>query len=183
VPANARGLFDVDSSIRIADITDGTSNTFAMGEGAGNNQKYKLRATWSASTPFLNPTTNQPILADQSWACGMIPDPQVVSAGDLYGSVLGVTAQCGGWQPTIPILNEPMNNQLVMAAIDNNQGCDNNLLANYDTLPGFRSMHTGGANFLFCDGSVHFMSANIDLVSYTSLSTVSGGEILASNLF
>jgi hypothetical protein len=32
VPPIARGVFDINTQTRIADISDGTSNTFAMGE-------------------------------------------------------------------------------------------------------------------------------------------------------
>jgi prepilin-type N-terminal cleavage/methylation domain-containing protein len=34
VPANQRGVFGINSNTRIRDVTDGTSSTFAMGEGA-----------------------------------------------------------------------------------------------------------------------------------------------------
>jgi prepilin-type N-terminal cleavage/methylation domain-containing protein/prepilin-type processing-associated H-X9-DG protein len=183
VPGSARGAFDVNSTIRLADITDGTSNTFALGEGAGNNRAYLARAAWDATVAALNPLNNQPIQIDQGWACGAIPNSQVASAGELYGSVLGVTAQRGGWQPNLAVLDEPMNNGLVMAAIDNNQSCDNNLASSFDTISGFRSMHSQGCNFVFCDGSVHFISQSVNKDIYKALSTVSGGETIPADSY
>ena len=34
---------------------------------------------------------------------------------------------------------------------------------------GFKSRHSGGANFVMCDGSTHFISENIDYVTYQKL--------------
>jgi len=42
----------------------------------------------------------------------------------------------------------------------------------------FYSLHSGGANFLFGDGSVHFFSSGIDPVTYQALCTIAGREIL-----
>ena len=40
----------------------------------------------------------------------------------------------------------------------------------------FRSRHPGGAHFCMADGSVHFVSEQIDYVLYQQLSTRAGGE-------
>jgi prepilin-type N-terminal cleavage/methylation domain-containing protein/prepilin-type processing-associated H-X9-DG protein len=46
-----------------------------------------------------------------------------------------------------------------------------------------RSKHTGGVNTVFCDGSAHFVSDQIDLVSWRSLSAKSAGAAVPGNAF
>ena len=101
------GIFYNGSKVRIRDITDGTSNTFLVGEreercGAG------------------------------TWIGARNPDGSG-SQGNDYGLA----------RVRIPV-NDPVNT--------GNDRCTD----------GFSSLHTGGAQFLFCDGSVHFISENID---------------------
>ena len=60
---------------------------------------------------------------------------------------------------------------------------------------GFRSQHPGGANFLFADGSVHFLKETIDMGNpvysstlankgvYRNLSTRAGGEVISSDAY
>lgn len=50
------------------------------------------------------------------------------------------------------------------------------------TLAGYSSQHTGGANALLMDGSIHFLSQNIDAFSLNALSTRAGGEVIGSNV-
>jgi prepilin-type processing-associated H-X9-DG protein len=42
----------------------------------------------------------------------------------------------------------------------------------------FGSLHAGGANFCFADGSVHFLSDFTDLLTLQKLSTRAGGEVV-----
>ncbi len=42
--------------------------------------------------------------------------------------------------------------------------------------PSFGSTHTGGAHFLMADGSVRFVSENVDMGTYLSASTMDGSE-------
>lgn len=44
------------------------------------------------------------------------------------------------------------------------------------TSSGFRSQHPGGANFVACDGSVHFISETIDYITYQRLGDKTDGS-------
>jgi prepilin-type N-terminal cleavage/methylation domain-containing protein/prepilin-type processing-associated H-X9-DG protein len=175
-PAVARGVFDVNTRTRIADIADGTSNTFAMGEGAGGTFRYLVRRFYSDATPDPDPVTGEPRIVDQSWSAGALASRALNSLAFSFGSALGVTALRGGFD--LPF-DEPMNLPLVLAAIDYNDGCVNagTEPGHYDTLSGFRSLHPGGCNFLFCDGSVRFLAETIDPATYRALSTSAGAEV------
>jgi prepilin-type N-terminal cleavage/methylation domain-containing protein/prepilin-type processing-associated H-X9-DG protein len=49
-----------------------------------------------------------------------------------------------------------------------------------DRLQTFRSDHSAGGNFLFGDGSVHFVRQTIDLTTYQALGTRAGGEVIGN---
>lgn len=179
VPATARGIFDVNTHTRLAEVRDGTSHTFAAGEGAGGTPRYHIRMHYPDTTPAPDPLTGQPRVADQSWSSGALTTPALSSTLFFYGSTLGITALRGGFaQP----FDEPMNNPLVLAALAHPSDCQNSgtALATYDTLSGFRSVHSGGCHFLFCDGSVRFLRQEVTPALYRALSTMAGGETVAA---
>ena len=44
---------------------------------------------------------------------------------------------------------------------------------------GFKSKHTGGVQFVYADGSVHFIRDSIPLSTYRALASYAGGEVIA----
>lgn len=42
----------------------------------------------------------------------------------------------------------------------------------------YGSFHSGGANFVLCDGAVRFISENVDAATFQALETTAGGETL-----
>jgi prepilin-type N-terminal cleavage/methylation domain-containing protein/prepilin-type processing-associated H-X9-DG protein len=177
IPPAGLGAFDVNTKTRLTDIIDGTSQTFAVGEGAGHNRRYGIRSYWPDTTPSNNLFPGQSPYIDQSWAAGPTATTALHSLGLMGGGCLGVTALRGGHPEPF---DEPMNQPLALPAFDWNNGCTNFGTApnTYDTTAGFRSMHLGGCHFLYCDGSVRFVRESVAPATYRAFSTIGGGEII-----
>jgi len=180
IPPAGRGVFDVNTRTKLTDIVDGTSHTFAVGEGAGNNPRFGIRHWWADTTPAADLFPGQPTLIDQSWSAGPMATRQLGSLGLLGGSTMGVTALRGGYDPPF---DEPMNAPFALPGLDCNNGCTNAGTApgTYDTSSGFRSVHPGGCNFLFCDGSVQFVRQDLAPATYRALSTIAGREVVGDD--
>jgi prepilin-type N-terminal cleavage/methylation domain-containing protein/prepilin-type processing-associated H-X9-DG protein len=182
-PSGTGGAFGIVKSSqflgnRLLTITDGTSTTMAMGEGSGNNPVYPLRANYAATSAATDPAGKK-ILIDQAWAAASTMNGTLVSTFSIhFGAVVGVTCQNFGTGAAPQ--DEAINRSPALAAVDNGN-TNNNSSGTLDSLPGFRSNHSGGANFLFCDSSVRFLAEGINPVTYRSLSTMNGGEIVSEN--
>jgi prepilin-type N-terminal cleavage/methylation domain-containing protein/prepilin-type processing-associated H-X9-DG protein len=177
-PAATRGPFGVAPTAdtpgpALVKILDGTSNTFAMGEATGGHGYFLARDLSNPSQPAISGVTGQPAVIDQSWSAASVTDP----THPWYGSVFGVTAQYGlAPDPR----DEPMNQRLVMPTIWGDDPAGNNARGR-DSVSGFRSLHAGGCNFLFCDGSVRFVRQSVSPDVYRALSTYRGGEVISGS--
>ena len=96
IPPAGRGVFDVNSRTRLLDVTDGTSQTFAAGEGAGNNVRFGFRRYYQDTTAATDLFPGQSPRIDQSWSAGPAATRELNSLGLLGGSHLGITALRGG---------------------------------------------------------------------------------------
>jgi prepilin-type N-terminal cleavage/methylation domain-containing protein/prepilin-type processing-associated H-X9-DG protein len=164
------GFFMPQQAVRFASVTDGLSNTFAVGEAAGGNSYYVVADIRNLSQPVVEPFINGPATMDQAWAAASMGDYQ----HPWYAGILGVTAQIGfGPEP----MDEPMNRRPGMPTLLGHDPTGSNATGR-DRVSGFRSMHLVGCNFLFADGSVHFLPQAIAPVVYRALSTYAGGEVV-----
>jgi prepilin-type N-terminal cleavage/methylation domain-containing protein/prepilin-type processing-associated H-X9-DG protein len=159
------GVFAYHSRTRIADILDGTSNTFAIGEAASG---FKICAGIGCTDPVPSP------LGDNGSAHGWL----VGGAGLEPFYVTGLRYTGNAASTVEPINKSPVTDSF--GGLSGTSAFDNR--ASWEGGPhwmsNFRSFHTGGASFLFCDGSVRFLNENIDMTTYRNLSCMQDGEVV-----
>ncbi|MFM7866117.1 MAG: DUF1559 domain-containing protein, partial [Planctomycetaceae bacterium] len=129
---------------RMADITDGTSNTIALGEAVPDMQAISQMGTVRENCA---PTQGR----KDHWGVGS-DDVDTTNMGDM-SEALGSTGVAMN-------LKKPAVGSTAFAAWEIS----------------FGSRHTGGAQFGMADGSVRFISENVDLKVYSALGTRDGGE-------
>ncbi len=166
-PFGIRKPWETKSGVRIGEMTDGSSTTIAMGDAAAGSPGYLVRDLNNPTEPAIG-TNGQPVVLEQSWSAAGVGD----TGHPWYGSVLAVTAQYG-LDPNPR--DEPMNRRPATPTVASGDHVGDNA-AGKDWIGGFRSAHTSGCNFLFCDGSVQFINSNIPPAIYRALSTYAGGE-------
>jgi prepilin-type N-terminal cleavage/methylation domain-containing protein/prepilin-type processing-associated H-X9-DG protein len=146
------GLFYRNSQTKVANVTDGLSNTIVVGERCAAHSPV----TWTgAVTGGRCPAW----MATQGWTGPYTPPAAAPDTGN------GTAYDNADW-----------GEALVLAH------CNASHTPNADhpfwDPDTYWSMHPGGANFLFGDGSVHFLTTAIDPYTYQHLATIAGGEVL-----
>jgi prepilin-type processing-associated H-X9-DG protein len=92
------------------------------------------------------------------------------------GATAGCTVPLGWNANTYPATDSKCNGQWQLPNVPT--GCRYSAAAK-----GFVSLHPGGANFLFTDGSVKFLKQNISLVVYCALGSRAGGEVISADAY
>ena len=168
------GSFGINSNIRLADVTDGLSNTLALAE---------VKAYQPALKDGGNPTGAN------------IPPP--ASPGELagYGGNFVVTWSHTEWVSGM-VLQSGMTTAFppntVVPYRDSGRTYDIDFTASrlgtsttrqtYVVVTS-RSYHPGGVNALLLDGSVRFTKSTISQAAWRALGTRSGGEVLSADNF
>jgi prepilin-type N-terminal cleavage/methylation domain-containing protein/prepilin-type processing-associated H-X9-DG protein len=170
IPQNELGMFDLFHLIRMADVTDGASNTIAMGEGT-SGPRWKICAESAACSSALDDAALN-YSASQAWS-GAIFNTRWLQKH--WNSSYHMTSIFGS---TISPLNKSPVTETLYGDADSSQdhNCNPSTFGGPSLTSNFRSDHWGGGNFLMGDGSVKFISEQINPVVYEGASTIAGSE-------
>jgi prepilin-type N-terminal cleavage/methylation domain-containing protein/prepilin-type processing-associated H-X9-DG protein len=162
---NSDGVVTSIGGTQITVITDGTSNTILFGEFSN------FDPNWPQYTSFFGSPANYPfsLAAPSTWTFA-------------NGGALPAMVASGYYPLNTPLPSPPPTDSTTL------------LIALVSRAQTYGSGHTQGANFVFCDGSVHFISNVINNAAMVTssasgngpgplpllgaLSTIAGGEVV-----
>jgi len=152
------GLFWRGSSLKFKDLTDGTTSTVLIAETL-----FGLRG--EDTTDLIDPQRQMKRVSGGG-ACTVDADVLETYPASVYeGRRAGQWIRSTGYQTLVNAHFSP-----------NSQEPDVTHHGEYLTGP--RSLHTGGANILLCDGSVHFISENVNLSTMRNMFSRNDGEVI-----
>ena len=183
-----QGLFGPNSRVRIRDIKDGTTNVIAVGErrltrisdrtapptsaaltadglAAAGGAGYSVPTYWSGTDGLANQWAPAELVATvtlgSAWTLPAMGNIDLASHPVLHINKTAPNHAAAGRTPGgVAIKNDrPLAGDFI----------DLNTI-------GFSSWHVGGAQFLLVDGSVKFISENIDPQTFVNISRRSDGQ-------
>jgi prepilin-type N-terminal cleavage/methylation domain-containing protein/prepilin-type processing-associated H-X9-DG protein len=157
------GPFFINQTFKIADITDGTSNTAAFSEKRiGDFSNSVATEATDMFGIFSVPSSQGDALAQcQGIDWTNLSNQLLSTAGAPW--VLGSRSATCYDHTTLPFAH---------SCLFPTVGCF--------TSPA-NSAHSGGLNLALCDGSVRFVSRGISLATWQALGTRNGGEVLGND--
>jgi prepilin-type N-terminal cleavage/methylation domain-containing protein/prepilin-type processing-associated H-X9-DG protein len=139
------GVMGFNSTVRITDVTDGTSNTVAIGE------RYRILGDTSQADQWTQSACYNISGCSNVYGTWSLGSPGINNAsGQGVGSIGVPLNYAPGSSAT--------QTQLSLATI------------------GYSSRHPGGVNFVYVDGSVHFLATSTADLVRQALGTIAGGE-------
>ena len=151
-PLTKDGMLHYNTRTRITEVSDGASNTILLGE------RSVYEPLWQTFFQDPNPSRYPwSLYINWQWFSGQVPSLSNLALVQI------------NWRfPASYATNPPRQGS---AAWND---------AFYKRTTAYGSGHPGGCNMAFTDGSVHFVSDSLDLVTLKALSTRAGGEVIAS---
>ena len=158
------GLFASGQTIRIATITDGTSNTAAFSE----HLKGDYSNTISTETSDTYEPHTYPATPDQAIQMCMATDTTNLT-NQGYSNVGAPWAQAYH-STTLYYHSAPPNTRSCMFPPSRIMTTAN-------------SKHPGGVNVMLADGSVRFVKSSVDLATWRAIGTSAYGEVVSSDAY
>jgi hypothetical protein len=174
------------SNARLRDVTDGTSNSVFMSESirsevdnitlpAGVMDQFPYRRTLNLTTgTSSNPSGPGFNATGGVWPGGLIQNPDLASIVMQGTNWVGAATGTGRGNSWMRGLNA---NVSTSGYITPNSRIPNVTIHGAGFF-GPSSFHTGGAHALFGDGTVRFLSDNINTALHRALHSINGGEVV-----
>ena len=187
-PFTGSGVFFYATSYGISSITDGTSNTIAFSESlVGNDTSNAYRGnsitnvtTGDPSAVLQNGLANVPAINAAALACAQsLKTKGAASSGDVFGSTGSQWITGTMCYNLFTTIIPPNSNQYPFG------GCkfrSSGVLEGVNIMNS-QSNHPGGCNFMFADGSVKFLKSTTNQLTYMSLGTRAGGEVISADQY
>ncbi len=175
-PFGINGSATGPSLVRIASVTDGTSNTAFVSEILQGAQDDVRGTVWSDNSGAGSYNTRFTPNSYQDYVPRFLP-------WSVLGSLPGnYTDNIASFGPTGPGTSPATFGSLCDSQPVQQLGC-------YMGFPqqaefcGSRSRHPGGVNTLFGDGSVHFMKNSINPLTWVQVGSMGSGEVVSSDAY
>jgi hypothetical protein len=157
VTRTLRGLFELNRSVSLKDVTDGTSHSLAMGEA---DTSFSICHGPGCVTPANDRTANQ------AWLSGEPGIDFLAASGFVIGSGSASTVE--------PLNQTPVTDSFI--ALSAFTDCRSSQEGGPHDTSNFRSSHPHGGNFMMADSSCRFITDDIVVESYRAISTIQGDD-------